>query len=47
MYKNKLLQSSETKNELFKVYGQKPNFIQSLGTKTILLPKYIHSLAYG
>jgi hypothetical protein len=26
------------KNELFKVQGQKTNFMQSLETKTILLP---------
>ena len=36
MYTNELFQSLGMKNELFKVQGRKPNFIQSLGTKTII-----------
>jgi hypothetical protein len=35
-------QSSGTKKELFKVQGRKTNFIQSLGTKTILLPIFFY-----
>jgi hypothetical protein len=40
MCKKEFFQSSGTKNLLFKVQGQKINFLQSLGTKTILLPKF-------
>ena len=40
MYKNKLFQSLGTKNKLFKVHGRKTNFMQSLGTKTIVYPKF-------
>ena len=36
MCKNELFQSSSIKNELLKIQKQKPNFIQSLGTKTIV-----------
>ena len=27
-------------NELFKIYGRKPNFMQDLWTKTIVYPKF-------
>jgi hypothetical protein len=39
MCKNKYFQSLGTKNELFKVQGRKPNFMQSLGTKTLTKKK--------
>ena len=38
MCKNSLFQSSGTKNKFFKVQRQKTNFMQSLGTKTIVYP---------
>ena len=38
MCKYRLFESSETKNELFKVQGQKTNFIKILETKTIVYP---------
>jgi hypothetical protein len=46
MYKNELFQSSGMKNKFFKVQGRKLNFIQSLGTKTILLPIYFMKPQY-
>ena len=38
MCKNENFQSSETKNELFKVQRRKMNILPSLETKKILLP---------
>jgi hypothetical protein len=39
MCKNEFFQSSMTKNELFKVQGQKTKLMYSLGTKTVVQPK--------
>ena len=36
MFKNDFFQSSEMKNELFKIQTRKPNFIQSIQMKTII-----------
>ena len=49
MCKKELLQSSGTKNELFKVQEQKTKLMSSLGTKTIFwlfffLPFHIYML---
>ncbi len=42
MCKNEFFESSGTKNKLFKVQRQKPNFMQSLGTKTIVYPIFFY-----
>ncbi len=39
MCKNEFFQNSGMKNENFKVHGQKTNFMQNLGMKTILLSR--------
>jgi hypothetical protein len=39
MSKNDFFQSSEIKNELFKIQGRKTNFMQSLEMKIIIYPK--------
>ena len=42
MYKNKLFQSSRTKNELFKVQEWKTKLMYNLGMKTIFWPIFIY-----
>ena len=44
MCKNEFFESSGTKNELFKVQRQKPNFMQSLETKTIVYPIFFMTM---